>query len=49
MRNALELNKYGIVELNSTEMTEIEGGRTFLGWLSLGLQLAAAILGFAGQ
>jgi hypothetical protein len=26
MNNALELNQHGLVELNSTELTELEGG-----------------------
>jgi lactobin A/cerein 7B family class IIb bacteriocin len=40
----MELEKMGLVELNSSEMTKIEGGRFPWGWLAVGLGVVAAII-----
>lgn len=45
MKNTLELKELGLVELNSTEMTEVEGG-SFWGWVAVIAGVLAAV--FAG-
>ena len=45
MKNTLELKELGLVELNSTEMAEIEGG-SFWGWVAVIAGVLAAV--FAG-